>query len=155
MHFTVGLDTYYKQSANLIDEGQFGAPIILTPFNYRYGKQYGAELTANYTTRDLTAYLNLRCKARKASRSTLHNSTFAAGSRLHRQQLHSSGPRAAAHRLGRSVLSVARHALQRRFPGRLRPARRSRVAARQDDGYGGTGIPNGEHLPYYTQVNPA
>ena len=24
--FTVGLDTYYKQSHNLIDEGQFGAP---------------------------------------------------------------------------------------------------------------------------------
>ena len=50
-HLTIGLDTYYKQSTNLIDEGQFGAPIILTPFNYRYGKQYGAELTTNYTTR--------------------------------------------------------------------------------------------------------
>jgi hypothetical protein len=36
--FTVGVDTYYKQSENLIDEGQFGAPIILTPFNYRYGQ---------------------------------------------------------------------------------------------------------------------
>src|ERR1019366_7573167 len=47
--FTVGLDTYYKQSHNLIDEGQFGAPIILTPFNYTYGKQYGAEITANFT----------------------------------------------------------------------------------------------------------
>ena len=46
---TVGLDTYYKQSHNLIDEGQFGAPIILTPFNYSYGKQYGAEITVNYT----------------------------------------------------------------------------------------------------------
>ena len=32
--FTLGVDTYYKQSMNLIDEGQFGAPIILTPFNY-------------------------------------------------------------------------------------------------------------------------
>jgi len=28
---TVGVDSYYKQSHNLIDEGQFGAPIILTP----------------------------------------------------------------------------------------------------------------------------
>jgi outer membrane receptor for ferrienterochelin and colicins len=45
----LGLDTYYKQSHNLIDEGQFGAPIILTPFNYAQGKQYGAELTGNYT----------------------------------------------------------------------------------------------------------
>lgn len=45
---TVGLDGYYKASHNLIDEGQFGAPIILTPFNYKSGRQYGVELTANY-----------------------------------------------------------------------------------------------------------
>ena len=63
--FTVGLDTYYKQSANLIDEGQFGAPIILTPFNYRYGKQYGAEFTANYTTGNFNAYLNLAVQSAK------------------------------------------------------------------------------------------
>ncbi len=63
--FTMGLDTYYKQSSNLIDEGQFGAPIILTPFNYRYGKQYGAELTANYTTGRLNAYLNLAVQSAK------------------------------------------------------------------------------------------
>jgi hypothetical protein len=34
---TLGVDSFYEQSQNLIDEGQFGAPIILTPFNYRYG----------------------------------------------------------------------------------------------------------------------
>ena len=33
--FTIGLDSFYKASHNLIDEGQFGAPIILTPFNYQ------------------------------------------------------------------------------------------------------------------------
>ena len=60
-----GLDTYYKQSDNLIDEGQFGAPIILTPFNYRYGKQYGAEFTANYTTENFTAYLNFAATERQ------------------------------------------------------------------------------------------
>ncbi len=56
---TVGLDSYYKQSHDLIDEGQFGAPIILTPFNYRYGQQYGVELTANYTMKDFNVYANL------------------------------------------------------------------------------------------------
>jgi outer membrane receptor protein involved in Fe transport len=45
---TVGVDGYYKASRNLIDEGQFGAPIILTPFNYKSGRQYGAELTISY-----------------------------------------------------------------------------------------------------------
>ena len=34
---TVTIDSYYKVSKHLIDEGQFGAPIILTPFNYDRG----------------------------------------------------------------------------------------------------------------------
>ncbi|MEI9989473.1 MAG: TonB-dependent receptor [Rhizomicrobium sp.] len=56
---TFGLDGFYKLSHNLIDEGQFGAPIILTPFNYLHGKQYGAELTANYDDGGpLTGYVN-------------------------------------------------------------------------------------------------
>ncbi len=55
----VGIDTYYKLSRNMIDEGQFGAPIILTPFNYAKGKQYGAELTADYTAGNFNAYANL------------------------------------------------------------------------------------------------
>ncbi len=55
----VGIDSYYKLSKDLIDEGQFGAPIILTPFNYEHGKQYGAELTADYTLGNLSTYGNL------------------------------------------------------------------------------------------------
>ena len=55
---TIGLDSYYKTSYHLIDEGQFGAPIILTPFNYQTGVQYGIELTNNYQRGPLTAYLN-------------------------------------------------------------------------------------------------
>ncbi|HWY60686.1 MAG TPA: TonB-dependent receptor [Rhizomicrobium sp.] len=54
----LGLDGYYKLSKDLIDEGQFGAPIILTPFNYARGRQYGGELTADYTVDNLTAYAN-------------------------------------------------------------------------------------------------
>jgi outer membrane receptor protein involved in Fe transport len=56
---TVGIDGYYKMARNLIDEGQFGAPIILTPFNYRSGRQYGIEFTAAYDDGGpLSAYLN-------------------------------------------------------------------------------------------------
>jgi len=54
----VGLDSYYKNDRNLIDEGQFGAPIILTPFDYASGRQYGAELSASYQRGPLTAYGN-------------------------------------------------------------------------------------------------
>ena len=56
---TVGLDTYYKKSRNLVDEGQFGAPIILTPFNYADGLQYGAELSVSYNRGPLQTYGNL------------------------------------------------------------------------------------------------
>lgn len=55
----LGFDSYYKLSHNMIDEGQFGAPIILTPFNYVKGKQYGAILTGDYTMGDFNAYANL------------------------------------------------------------------------------------------------
>ena len=55
---TMGLDSFFKASRNLIDEGQFGAPIILTPFNYRSGRQYGLEYTANYSSDHFSSYLN-------------------------------------------------------------------------------------------------
>jgi outer membrane receptor protein involved in Fe transport len=55
---TFGIDAYYKRSRNLIDEGQFGAPIILTPFNYAEGRQYGVELTASYDRGPIHAYGN-------------------------------------------------------------------------------------------------
>jgi outer membrane receptor protein involved in Fe transport len=62
-HLTLGVDTFYEQSQNLIDEGQFGAPIILTPFNYRYGLVGGVEFTVNYTNDDFQAYLNTAWQA--------------------------------------------------------------------------------------------
>jgi outer membrane receptor for ferrienterochelin and colicins len=55
---TLGVDSYYEQAQHLIDEGQFGAPIILTPFNYRYGLIGGVEFTANYSVSNFAAYLN-------------------------------------------------------------------------------------------------
>jgi hypothetical protein len=58
-HFNAGIDTYYKKARNLLDEGQFGAPIILTPFNYRDGLAYGVELSLNYSNGPLQAYANL------------------------------------------------------------------------------------------------
>ncbi len=56
---TVGVDGYYKISNNLIDEGQFGAPIILTAFNYAHGLQEGVELTASYDRGPWSLYGNL------------------------------------------------------------------------------------------------
>jgi outer membrane receptor protein involved in Fe transport len=55
---TAGLDGFYKASHNLIDEGQFGAPIILTPFNYLSGRQYGVEFTSAYQQDNFSSYVN-------------------------------------------------------------------------------------------------
>ena len=64
MGLTVGVDSYYKQATNLIDEGQFGAPIILTPFNYAHGQVYGVEFTGNYSSRPFPGLRQLRLPAR-------------------------------------------------------------------------------------------
>ncbi|HEY3911607.1 MAG TPA: TonB-dependent receptor [Stellaceae bacterium] len=54
-----GLDGYYKIASDLIDEGQFGAPIILTPFNYQKGLVDGVELTMSYDIDNWSFYGNL------------------------------------------------------------------------------------------------
>jgi outer membrane receptor for ferrienterochelin and colicins len=57
-NLTIGLDGYYRTARNLIDEGQFGEAIIETPFNYKYGKIHGAELTMSYDKGPFNAYWN-------------------------------------------------------------------------------------------------
>jgi outer membrane receptor protein involved in Fe transport len=54
----LGIDAYYKIAKNLIDEGQFGAPVILTPFNYARGFARGVELTGSYDIRNWSLYAN-------------------------------------------------------------------------------------------------
>jgi outer membrane receptor protein involved in Fe transport len=153
---SVGLDSYYKQSSNLVDEGQFGAPIILTPFNYRYGKQYGAELAINYTTRSFTAYLNLAVQSAKGKDidSAQFNFSptdlaFIASNFIHldhEQQHTASG--------GVSYLwQDTRFGADFLLGSGLRGD--EELPAGETTAYGGTDIPNGIHLPYYTQVNTA
>jgi hypothetical protein len=55
---TVGLDGYYKLARNLIDEGQFGAPIILTAFNYAKAYVAGAVFTISYDQGPWSIYGN-------------------------------------------------------------------------------------------------
>ncbi|HEX4480892.1 MAG TPA: TonB-dependent receptor [Rudaea sp.] len=57
--FTVGLDGYYRKVHNLLDEGQFGAALIFSPFNYAQGRVRGLELSSDYTQGNFTAYANL------------------------------------------------------------------------------------------------
>jgi hypothetical protein len=145
--FTVGLDTYYKQSHNLIDEGQFGAPIILTPFNYAYGKQYGVELTGNYTAEAFSTYVNLAYQTAEGKDIDSAQFNFSqadlnyiAGHYIHldhEQKFTASG--------GASYLWH-----DTRFSGDLLIGSGLRADETLADG---NSIPNGLHLPQYAQVN--
>lgn len=73
-YFTYGIDAYYRISKNLIDEGQFGAPIILTPFNYAQGRIGGIEANASYQRGPLLAYANFA--AAKAKGRNIVSSQF-------------------------------------------------------------------------------
>ena len=57
-HLKADIDSYYKKSSDLIDEGQFGPTLVFTPFNYNKGRQYGVECTTSLTLEKLTAYTN-------------------------------------------------------------------------------------------------
>jgi len=74
----VGLDIYWKQATNLLDDGQFGAPVFLTPFNYTRGYNYGVELTASYTAGNLSAYGNLAAAQQWGKRINTAQSLFSA-----------------------------------------------------------------------------
>ncbi len=144
---TVGVDSYYKQAIHLIDEGQFGAPIILTPFNYRYGQVYGVEFTGNYTIRHFQAYGNLAFQ--RAIGKDFESSEFNFNPNSlayvtdhyihldHEQEMTISG--GAAYEWQGSRLS-----------GDILVGSGLRAALNLPDG---SAIPNGAHLPYYRQVN--
>ncbi|MEJ0048343.1 MAG: TonB-dependent receptor [Rhodospirillales bacterium] len=55
----VGLDGYFKSARKLIDEGQFGAPIILSGFNYAKGQVAGAELSTSFDRGPWSLYANV------------------------------------------------------------------------------------------------
>lgn len=47
------------RSSDLLDEGQFGPSLVLSPFNYAKGYAWGVELSANYTRGPLDLYVNV------------------------------------------------------------------------------------------------
>lgn len=55
---TLSADVYYKSVKNLLDEGQFGQALILSPFNYEKGYARGIELSARYNQDNWSGYAN-------------------------------------------------------------------------------------------------
>jgi outer membrane receptor protein involved in Fe transport len=144
---SLGIDSYYKKSRNLIDEGQFGAPIILTPFNYRDGRQYGLELTASYTNGPFSAYGNLAFQSAMAKDIVAAQFNFAPNDLAYIAQHYINLDHAQ-----RMTASAGASYLWRgtRFSGDLLFGSGLRADLVRPDG---SSVPNGAHLPYYTQVN--
>ncbi|MGB8694926.1 MAG: TonB-dependent receptor [Steroidobacteraceae bacterium] len=144
---TVGVDTYYRQSTHLIDEGQFGAPIILTPFNYQSGRIKGIEFTFNYSAHGLTAYGNFAVQSARGRGIETAQFNFAqedldyiAGHYIHldhEQRITASGG-----------VSYAWGHMRVSADMLLGTGLRADLTLPD-----GSSIPNGANLPTYTQVN--
>ena len=63
----LGVDGYLKLARDLIDEGQFGAPIILSVFNYAHANVLGAEFTGSYDLGNWSAYGNFSVGRERAT----------------------------------------------------------------------------------------
>lgn len=63
----VGVDGYYKIARDLLDDGQFGAALVLDGFNYAKAYNEGIELKADYNVGNLRAYGNLAIAQQKGT----------------------------------------------------------------------------------------
>jgi outer membrane receptor for ferrienterochelin and colicins len=144
---TLGVDTFYEQAQHLIDEGQFGAPIILTPFNYRYGLLGGLELTGNYSVKNFSLYGNLAFQAAhgKDVESSQFNFTQQQLDYISDNYIHLDHEGRVSASAGTSYLWLGtRLSLDAIFNTGLRED--LQLAD-------GADIPNGTHTPSYTQIN--
>ena len=144
---TVGVDSYYKQAIHLIDEGQFGSPIILTPFNYRHGQVYGVEFTGNYTAGHFQTYGNVALQRAIGKQFESSQFNFAPEdlSYVASHYIHLD------HEQAMTISGGAAYQWHgTRVSGDLLVGSGLRASL---DLPNGTSIPNGAHLPYYRQVN--
>jgi outer membrane receptor protein involved in Fe transport len=54
----IGLDAYYKDARDMIDDGQFGQAVVLTQFNWTRGYSEGGEFKLKYHNGNFNAYGN-------------------------------------------------------------------------------------------------
>jgi outer membrane receptor protein involved in Fe transport len=146
-HVTVGLDSYYKYDKDLGDEGQFGAPIILTPFNYASGRQYGVELTANYSHGPLSAYGNFAAQSAQGKNIITSQFEFSPSALAYIAGHYINLDHSASFTASGGVSYLWRGT---RLGGDVLYGSGLRADLDLPDG---EVIPNGQQLPGYTQVN--
>jgi outer membrane receptor for ferrienterochelin and colicin len=77
-HWSMTVDGYYKNITNLLDEGQFGQALILTPFNYAQGYAEGVEWANTFSGGPWSGYLNLGVSRAKGRNIISGQSLFGA-----------------------------------------------------------------------------
>jgi len=73
----LGLDAYYKIARDLLDDGQFGAALILSGFNYDKAYNEGIELSAKYRNGNFRAYGNVAWAVQKGTNIVSNQFLFA------------------------------------------------------------------------------
>lgn len=71
-------DAYFKEIHDALDDGQFGTARILSPFNYKHGKEYGLDSGISGTYKNLSYYLNLSLSVAKAENAIDQQYNFTA-----------------------------------------------------------------------------
>ena len=74
----LGIDAYLKTTRDLLDDGQFGAAVVLNGFNYAEGQNTGVELKAVYTNGNLRAYANWAWAIQRATNIVTNQYLFGA-----------------------------------------------------------------------------
>jgi outer membrane receptor protein involved in Fe transport len=62
----VGVDGYYKDARDMLDDGQFGQAVVLTQFNWARGYSEGGEFKLKYKNGNFTAYGNFAYNVTRA-----------------------------------------------------------------------------------------
>jgi outer membrane receptor protein involved in Fe transport len=57
--FTVGVDAYWRDASNLLDEHRLGSTLISRAFNYETGRLRGVEVSLTYSEGPFSAWSNL------------------------------------------------------------------------------------------------
>ena len=144
-NLSLSADAYYKNVTNLLDEGQFGQALILSPFNYAQGFARGLELSARYNDDHWSAYGNFAYQKAMGKNIVSSQSLFGTDELayianhsvyLDHDQTYTASA-GASYRFGQNQVSA-----DMVYGSGLR---------RTPDG----GVPNGAALPGYTVVNAA
>ena len=73
----VGVDAYYKAATDLLDDGQFGAALVQTAFNYATAENAGVEFSADYSNGNFRAYGNIAFAKQTATNVVSNQFLFA------------------------------------------------------------------------------